>query len=201
MLKGSEHSDESRRKIKEARARQKSFLIGRNGVTQEIYDEACRQGLRWCKRCKRFLQPGLFGSTEPCCSECNRLWAQRRRNNLTPEERESEANFFSTWRVGVGADKVRSAWLLKRYGVTPEWYDAKLIEQNGHCALCPAIVDERKLGPSSIISERKYLLVDHDHETGKARGLLCAKCNTALHRVEYIKDWAQEALAYLSRYR
>ena len=60
-------------------------------------------------------------------------------------------------------------WLRKRYGITPAEYSAILEAQGGHCAACP----EAENGG-------KRLYVDHDHETGAVRGLLCQKCNSAL---------------------
>jgi hypothetical protein len=53
-----------------------------------------------------------------------------------------------------------------RYGVTPELYDALLAAQEGRCAVC----GERA----------KPLCLDHDHETGVVRGMLCSPCNVGL---------------------
>ena len=49
-----------------------------------------------------------------------------------------------------------------------------LIAQRGLCAICQAPPD----------GQWKVLCVDHDHETGKVRGLLCVTCNTMLGRLE-----------------
>lgn len=62
------------------------------------------------------------------------------------------------------------AWKYKnRYGITFEDYDRMLREQGGHCALCP-------WEPTA----KKRLMVDHCHETGAVRGLLCPYCNSSL---------------------
>jgi Recombination endonuclease VII len=62
----------------------------------------------------------------------------------------------------------RRRWLLKsKYGVSEEDYTTLLKEQDGVCAIC------RK-------NDGKVLHVDHNHKTDEVRGLLCAKCNTAL---------------------
>lgn len=58
--------------------------------------------------------------------------------------------------------------LLKRYNLTLEDYEAMLAEQGGVCAIC-------KQEPRTA-----KLQVDHDHETGKVRGLLCVSCNSGL---------------------
>lgn len=53
----------------------------------------------------------------------------------------------------------------KRYNITPEQYDGLNVAQNGRCAIC-----ERP----------RPLCVDHDHDTGAVRGLLCQKCNKGI---------------------
>lgn len=54
----------------------------------------------------------------------------------------------------------------KTYGITGEEYDYLYQQQNGKCAIC-----QRATGA------RKRLAVDHNHETGAVRGLLCGPCN------------------------
>lgn len=86
----------------------------------------------------------------------------------------------------------------KRYKKTPDWYADKLSEQGGHCALCPAL----------ICDSGRRLNIDHDHaccpgpnSCGKCvRGILCARCNNTLERIE-LDGWHARALAYLARYR
>lgn len=58
---------------------------------------------------------------------------------------------------------------LRRYGLTPERYAEMLEEQAHGCAIC-----------GDPPAEGKILNVDHDHKSGKVRGLLCHGCNTAL---------------------
>lgn len=78
----------------------------------------------------------------------------------------------------------RSLHLFKSYGITLDDYDAMLLAQGGVCAICA--------GPGG-----KYgLHVDHCHTTGKVRGLLCTKCNGALHYLENIA-WREAAESYL----
>ena len=58
--------------------------------------------------------------------------------------------------------------LMKDFGLTVETYDAMLVAQNGVCKICG----------NPPTTER--LSVDHDHQTGKLRGLLCRHCNVGL---------------------
>ena len=81
---------------------------------------------------------------------------------------------------------------LKRFGLTPELYDAILKKQGGKCALCG--------GDETVMNNGvpKRLSVDHDHERNVVRGLLCMACNTGLHRLEKLgAPWATRALAYI----
>jgi hypothetical protein len=64
----------------------------------------------------------------------------------------------------------RRWWLRTEYGLTIEDYDALLEKQGGACAVCQA--------PTGAQARRLH--IDHDHETGKVRGLLCGPCNSAL---------------------
>jgi len=62
----------------------------------------------------------------------------------------------------------------QRYGVSVAQYAAMLTEQRGVCAVCSS-------APASARNATKTsLCVDHDHSTGKVRGLLCNSCNSAL---------------------
>ena len=64
----------------------------------------------------------------------------------------------------------RKYMLKKMYGITEEDYEKMFEAQDGKCAVC--------LKPES--SFKRKLSVDHNHETGEIRGLLCTHCN---HRI------------------
>jgi hypothetical protein len=59
--------------------------------------------------------------------------------------------------------------LLARYGITVDQYNEMLARQNGVCAIC-----------EEPCSSGRRLAVDHDHDTGKVRGLLCNRCNRGI---------------------
>lgn len=81
---------------------------------------------------------------------------------------------------------------LKRYyGMSREEYNAMLAEQDGKCAIC-------KNEETAIFKGRpKELHVDHCHETGKIRGLLCGCCNGGLGLFKDNVDTILAAIRYL----
>lgn len=70
-----------------------------------------------------------------------------------------------------------------RYGVTDEFYEALVGHQQGLCAVCGEQV--------------KKLCIDHDHETGVVRGLLCSPCNVGLGHLKDDPARLLAAVAYL----
>ncbi len=77
---------------------------------------------------------------------------------------------------------------LKRYGLTLEEYDVILAKQSHKCKICE--IDETKL--------RIKLAVDHDHKTGKVRGLLCDKCNRGIGLLNEDIGTMSKAIIYLT---
>jgi Recombination endonuclease VII len=82
---------------------------------------------------------------------------------------------------------------VRKYGVTVEWYEEKLVEQNGLCAICKKPEIARRNG---IL---KRLAVDHNHETGEARALLCSGCNMKIGVLEN-KKWLETAKDYRNKF-
>ena len=58
----------------------------------------------------------------------------------------------------------------RKYGIGMEDYQNLLLEQNNKCAICGKHQEELS----------KILFIDHNHDTGKIRGLLCYNCNSAI---------------------
>lgn len=81
---------------------------------------------------------------------------------------------------------------LRKYGLTPETYEALSNEQKGNCAICG-------LNENSINQRGTHyrLAVDHCHDTGKVRGLLCSNCNTALGLFKDNPMFLNSAIKYL----
>lgn len=87
--------------------------------------------------------------------------------------------------VTVGVVTPRRKPRRAELGLSLEEYDALLAAQGGGCAICGNPPKTRRLD------------VDHDHRTGKVRGLLCHRCNRALP--SWIEaHWLGAAARYLS---
>ena len=90
--------------------------------------------------------------------------------NICPLSKFKSGKF---WRK-ICSDCKQIADLKKIYGLGREDYIELLTKQHGVCAICA--------NPESLTlhGQKKRLSVDHNHTTGKIRGLLCHNCNTAL---------------------
>lgn len=77
---------------------------------------------------------------------------------------------------------------IRTYGIEPnEYYE--MLEKQGHgCAICKAKPSYRAMN------------IDHDHNTGKVRGLLCDGCNLSLGHIER-EGFVEKAIAYLAKYK
>lgn len=73
---------------------------------------------------------------------------------------------------------------LGAYGLTEEEYDVMLAAQGGGCAMC-----------GKTCRTGRQLAVDHDHLSGRVRGLLCVTCNQALGVYEATREAAAKYLA------
>jgi hypothetical protein len=80
---------------------------------------------------------------------------------------------------------MREQRLRWKYGITQADYNSMVLDQKGKCLICS--------------NDKCRLVVDHDHETGEIRGLLCSQCNTALGLMyDKIENFAS-AIKYLAR--
>lgn len=81
--------------------------------------------------------------------------------------------------------------IKQKFGLCAEDYYSMLDSQNGRCAICGRKPDETW--------KKKRLSVDHDHGTGKIRGLLCHKCNLAIGQFGDDAKVAKSASRYLQK--
>lgn len=86
-------------------------------------------------------------------------------------------------------DAGRDRNLKNFYGISLKIYNEILEQQGGVCAIC---------GTNSDQSTRRFHL-DHNHITGRVRGVLCGYCNTAIGFLREDKDTVAKALKYLKK--
>lgn len=85
-----------------------------------------------------------------------------------------------------GVNRCDDCNLLDLYGITRADYYALLAKQGGGCAICGKTDTGRK----------KWLDIDHDHQTGQVRGILCSYCNVQVYWVERRREY-REIVRYL----
>lgn len=88
---------------------------------------------------------------------------------------------------------IKNQHLKQHYNITLETYNILLQEQCKKCAICsklPNAIDKRTNTP-------RQLTVDHDHKTGKIRGLLCFRCNAGLGHFNDDIEILKNAIGYL----
>jgi hypothetical protein len=91
-------------------------------------------------------------------------------------------------------NKVNHVQQLRRVNCQPAEFEELLQAQKGKCAICRA-----PHGHTSCTGEESRLAVDHDHQTGKVRGLLCNNCNRGLGRFKDSVEILEAAVRYLER--
>jgi len=97
--------------------------------------------------------------------------------------------------VKLNPDKKRNNTLKSLFGITLIQYNDILSKQNGVCAIC---------GKKETAFDKKQkvlrnLSVDHNHTTGKIRGLLCGNCNLLLGKANDNKQILINAIEYLTK--
>ncbi len=83
---------------------------------------------------------------------------------------------------------IRKSTLKRKYGLTPEDYNKMFEAQEGCCAICNVYQSESEI----------RMAIDHDHKTGRIRGLVCRDCNLFLGHLEKKCGLLLRALEYLS---
>jgi hypothetical protein len=137
-----------------------------------------------------------MGYTDP---DYKRKWRAENRERLRQQqrayyaqpairEREHRRKASAEYRA-----KNREQALRRKYKLTVIQREAMSVEQGGVCAICHR--------PESMMvkGEVSPLAVDHNHRTGKVRGLLCVACNQGLGRFQDNIDRLLSAAAYLRR--
>lgn len=164
-------------------ARQKSYA-GRPARHQ------APEGMKRCSHCKEtkaitefFASAIRFdGLDRRCRTCCGTLHDQWRRKNLP-----AAAAAGRKWRA-ENPERSKDHGRKKNYDLPLGTYDRMLAQQNGKCAICFA---ESAGGKGAFH-------VDHCHDSGKVRGLLCHECNLGLGKFKDRADLLTSAINYLA---
>lgn len=120
--------------------------------------------------------------------EIHRTWQRENKAKLREYKQRYHAKRLADDLDAVRAEQ-RAAWLAHRYGLTPTDHAEMIAAQENRCAVCG---DEP--------AEGKALHIDHDHESGAVRGLLCGHCNRAIGLFRDDADVIEQAAAYLRHF-
>lgn len=123
---------------------------------------------------------GTLGLKLKSCKNCNQEFQQRKSTQFCCSKLCSSA----LYRRGMAPSKRRAYALRYTYGLTEQQWSDMFYKQGEKCAVCRLTLD---------VSETA---TDHDHATGKVRGILCRKCNLGLG---YFDD-DQEKLRFAAEY-
>lgn len=131
-----------------------------------------------CSKCETYPRLSYGSMCEVCSSEYTKLrWASR-----TEEERETIREGQRIWNAN-NKEKLRDKALERKYGLSRDEFEDLAESQQFLCKICGFDTDK--------------FFVDHDHITGKVRGLLCHNCNTLLGHAKDNPQILQSAISYL----
>lgn len=145
-----------------------------------------------CPRCKRLLSIDKFCKCKTSkdglhwwCTLCRKKYDERyyksKKGKLVRQK-------YYQSKKGKAAN--RKGQLKARYNITPKQYNRMFKKQNECCAVCG----------KSQLSFKNKLAVDHDHKTGKVRGLLCRRCNLGISYIEgWYKTYSKTVNQYLQK--
>ena len=121
------------------------------------------------------------------CKECVKEYTAENKEKV----RKYKSNYYYANRQKC-IEKDRKNQLKRKYNVTVEWYDEQLKAQNGKCLIC---------GTTEGGGISTVLHVDHNHETGAVRGLLCRSCNTGLGLFKENTKLLKNAIEYVDKFK
>ena len=102
------------------------------------------------------------------------------------QKREASRRYYATPKGREASDRAKWASLLRKYGLSPDGYHKMFLDQGEVCAAC---------GSAEPRGGRWH--IDHDHDTGNVRGILCLNCNVAIGMVGESIDTLLDIANYL----
>jgi hypothetical protein len=168
------------------RSRQREWEIKRQSLFDaRAIDKTAKFRCAICKKSKLAadfpLAPTKKNGIAYRCKECIRAY-DRRRYDADPQKHRDVAK----WRM-----------LKCKFGLTKEQWMTKFDAQGGKCAICFRDMSELPL----TLKDKRGACVDHDHETGKIRDLLCSRCNQGIGLLGDDPSLVERAAAYLRKHK
>ena len=155
-------------------------------------------GRRSCETCGSEFQPyraNVTTCSKSCYRNIPRVKASQSAIKARPASRDRR-NALRRLEADPEGNKARNRrQSVRKYGLTWDDYEARLAEQGGVCHLCG-----KPAKPNGVRSASR-LHVDHDHQTGTIRMLLCLNCNRGLGYLADDPDLMDRAAAYVRSYR
>ena len=130
---------------------------------------------------RKIRKDGLDSQCRKCKREYDKKYRQTEKGREVQKRSSRKYGRSEKYKLSF-----RKKGLKKRYDLTLEDYDRMFEGQNGVCAVC-----------NSINFDGHRLYVDHNHKTGKVRGLVCRDCNFFLGHLEKNYSLLFRALKYL----
>ena len=156
-------------------------------------------GFKFCSGCGETKAVTNFGKqksrpdgVEYRCKKCMQDYRNKRYSN--PRIKTKLLKSSATWRE-KNPDSDANKQLRRKYGITLEQYNNLFQLQNGLCGICGKSESTRRWKKTH---GNERLAVDHCHETGVVRGLLCFKCNTAIGSLGDNEEMVMRVIFYLT---
>ena len=171
----------------------KSFIPSKNDKRIVYCSEECRILMRdKTNYNKRYYQNNkdkwqAVRQTE-AYKERRKKYNETRREKYRSNEAYREDMKERARQYGKDHPEKRLAGHLKKLGITVEQYKYLNEKQSGKCAICGSEIGD-------VMGNRLY--VDHNHQIGKVRGLLCSDCNFGIGKFHDRIDLLQNAIKYL----
>jgi hypothetical protein len=134
--------------------------------------------MKQCTKCKLTKENNKFRITnktlnkyDSWCVDCRKDYMAKNRNSYKMKHNKKAKEYNYNWRR-KNPDNQKWCMIKYLYNLSKEDYLKMKKEQNNCCKIC-------KKSPG-----KKSLCIDHDHKTGKVRGLLCSYCNLAVGTYE-----------------
>ena len=130
--------------------------------------------MKSCTKCKTNERREGHSWCKPCLTESSARWRRNNRGYCNDYARTRSLTVHSR------------AWA---YGIDQTDYTEIFEKQGRRCAICKSSTPKRK--------SQRWFCIDHDHNTGEVRGLLCNDCNVAIGRFDDSVEILESARNYL----